>query len=66
MLAGFPLSDPLVGLIISLAIFVLLIGTIRSIGRRLLDAVEPDLLERAEYALEHVDGIAQVDRGCRP
>lgn len=62
VLAGFPLADPIVGALISVAIFVLLIGTVRSIGRRLLDGVEPELVERARHALEHVDGISAVER----
>lgn len=57
---GFPLADPIVGLLISAAIFVLLIGTVRSIGRRLLDGVEPDLLDTAEHALRHVPGVRDV------
>lgn len=62
VLLGFPLADPIVGIVISIAIFILLLGTMRSIGRRLMDAIEPDLLGRAEHALEHVDGIERVDR----
>lgn len=62
VLLGFPLADPIVGIIISIAIFVLLLGTIGSIGRRLMDAIEPELLERAEHALAHVDGIDSVER----
>lgn len=62
VLAGFPLADPIVGLLISAAIFVLLIGTVRSVGRRLLDSVEPHLVDQVEHALEHVDGISRVDR----
>ncbi|UXW86453.1 cation diffusion facilitator family transporter [Microbacterium azadirachtae] len=62
VLLGFPLADPIVGIVISIAIFILLLGTIRSIGRRLMDAIEPDLLGRAEHALAHVDGIDRVDR----
>jgi cation diffusion facilitator family transporter len=57
---GFPLADPIIGLLISLSIFVLLIGTIRSVGRRLLDGIDPDLLATAEHALEHVDGVQHV------
>lgn len=60
VMAGFPLADPIVGLIISLAITVLLIGTARSIGRRMMDGIEPDLLDRAEHALEHTAGIRSV------
>ncbi|HWU27871.1 MAG TPA: cation diffusion facilitator family transporter [Microbacterium sp.] len=62
VLLGFPLADPIIGLIISAAIFVLLIGTVRSVGRRLLDGVEPELVDRAEHALEHVDGLVGIER----
>ncbi|MEN8603315.1 cation diffusion facilitator family transporter [Microbacterium rhizosphaerae] len=62
VLLGFPLADPLIGLVISATIFVLLIGTVRSIGRRLMDGIEPDLLGRVEHALEHVDGVQRVER----
>jgi cation diffusion facilitator family transporter len=60
VMLGFPLADPIVGILISAAIVVMLAGTVRSIGRRLMDGVEPDLLTRAEHALEHVDGIRGV------
>lgn len=62
VLLGFPLADPIVGLVIAAAIFVLLVGTVRSVGRRLLDGVEPELVDRAEHALAHVAGIERVDR----
>ncbi|CAH0123744.1 hypothetical protein SRABI98_00032 [Microbacterium sp. Bi98] len=39
------------GLIISVAITVLLIGTVRSIGRHMMDSIEPDLLDRAGQLL---------------
>ena len=51
---GFPLADPIIGLLIAAAIFVLLWGTARDIGRRLLDGVDPDLLDRAEAAIAPV------------
>jgi len=62
VLLGFPLADPIVGLIISAAIFVLLIGTVRSVGRRLLDGVEPELVDRVEHAIEHVRGVTGIHR----
>ncbi|MFE5671514.1 cation diffusion facilitator family transporter [Agromyces sp. NPDC056523] len=62
VLLGFPLADPIVGLIISAAIFVLLIGTVRSVGQRLLDGVEPELIDRAEHAIEHVSGVVRIER----
>ncbi|WP_051498791.1 cation diffusion facilitator family transporter [Microbacterium sp. MRS-1] len=63
VLLGFPLADPIIGLLISLMIAVLLIGTVRSVGRRLMDGIEPELLDRVEHALGHVpevQGIEQV------
>lgn len=62
VMAGFPLADPIVGILISIAIVVLLWGTVRSVGRRILDGVEPELLDRAEHALAHVDGIERVEQ----
>lgn len=62
VLAGLPLADPIVGLIISAAIMVLLVGTVRNVGRRLIDGVEPGLIERAEHALHHVPGVTEVRR----
>ncbi|BCW44056.1 cation diffusion facilitator family transporter [Arthrobacter sp. StoSoilB5] len=43
---GFPLADPIVGLLISAVISVLLWGTIRDIGRRLMDGVDPALTDK--------------------
>jgi cation diffusion facilitator family transporter len=57
---GFPLADPVIGLVISATIFVLLWGTIRSVGRRLMDGIEPELLDRAEQALDHTPGLSGV------
>ncbi|WP_375407308.1 cation diffusion facilitator family transporter [uncultured Amnibacterium sp.] len=57
---GFPLADPIVGILISIAILVLLLGTVRSIGRRLLDGVDPDLVSTADHALHHVEGVLDV------
>ncbi|MBG0740412.1 cation transporter [Paeniglutamicibacter antarcticus] len=57
---GFPLADPIVGLLIAAAIVVLLWGTVRSIGRRLMDGIEPELLDRAESALASTPGVQSV------
>ena len=60
VMLGLPLADPIVGILISIAILILLAGTVRSIGRRLMDGIDPDLLERAEHALLHVDGVREI------
>ena len=58
--AGFPLADPIVGLLIAAAIIILLWGTVRSIGRRLMDGIEPELLDRARTALAGTPGVDAV------
>jgi cation diffusion facilitator family transporter len=60
VLLGFPLADPIIGLLIAISILVLLWGTVKSIGGRLMDAVDPALVTRAEHALEHTPGVAAV------
>ncbi|RPE82092.1 cation diffusion facilitator family transporter [Curtobacterium sp. PhB137] len=60
VMVGFPLADPVIGLLISISILVLLWGTVKSIGARLMDAVDPALVERAEHVREHTDGVHRV------
>jgi cation diffusion facilitator family transporter len=62
VMLGFPLADPMVGLMISAAIIVLLWGTVRSIGRRLMDGIEPELLDSAQAALETTPGVLSVPK----
>ena len=62
VMLGFPLADPIVGLLISVAIIFLLWGTVRSIGGRLIDAIEPELVARAEDALSATPGVLGVSR----
>ena len=62
VMAGIPLADPIIGLVISAAIMVLLWGTIRSIGRRLMDGIEPDLVDKARQALEDTHGVVSVPK----
>ena len=57
VLLGLPLADPIIGLLISVSILILLWGTVRSIGRRLMDGIDPAIVDRAEHALEHADGV---------
>lgn len=61
VLLGFPLADPIIGLLIAVSILVLLWGTVKSVGARLMDAISPDLLERAEHALERTPGVSAVE-----
>jgi cation diffusion facilitator family transporter len=62
--AGFPLADPLVGLVITVAILAVLRTAARDVYRRLMDAVDPDLVDQAEQALLTTPGVTDV-RGVR-
>ncbi|AYG04122.1 cation diffusion facilitator family transporter [Gryllotalpicola protaetiae] len=61
VLLGFPLADPIIGLLIAISILILLWGTVKSIGGRLMDAIDPELVERAEHALEYTTGVVAVE-----
>jgi cation diffusion facilitator family transporter len=57
---GWDLADPIVGLVITLAILGILRSAAREIGSRLLDAVDPDLVARAESAMAECPGVLDV------
>ena len=61
VMLGFPLADPIVGLLITVAILVVLRGAARDIYRRLMDAVDPGLVDAAQAALTQVPGVQGVD-----
>jgi cation diffusion facilitator family transporter len=61
VMAGFPLADPLVGLAITVAILVVLRGAATQVYHRLMDAVDPELVERAETSLASTPGVEGVD-----
>jgi len=59
---GWPLADPIIGLVITVAILAVLRSAARDIYRRLMDAVDPALVEAAERALESMPGVVRVRR----
>ena len=61
-MAGWRLADPIVGVMISVAILRVLHIAARDIYRRLMDQVDPALVDRLEHQLGHVPGIEAVDR----
>lgn len=61
VMLGFPLADPIVGLLITLAILVVLKGAATDIYRRLMDAVEPELVDAAETTLRGVPGVLDIE-----
>ncbi len=57
---GFPLADPIIGIIITIAILAVLRTAARDVFRRLMDAVDPDLVDTAETALAAEPGVRGV------
>jgi cation diffusion facilitator family transporter len=57
---GFPLADPIIGLLITAAILAVLRTAVRDIFRRLMDGVDPTLVDSAEAALAAEPGVTEV------
>lgn len=61
VIAGFPLADPIIALLITIAILVVLRSAARDIYRRLMDAVDPDLTETALSTLRATPGVRDIE-----
>jgi len=59
---GWARADPIVGLLITVAILVVLWTAMRDIFRRLMDAVDPTLVDAAETSLRAIPGVVSVRR----
>ena len=57
---GFPIADPIIGLLITVAILAVLRTAVRDVFRRLMDGVEPESVERAEQVLATQPGVESV------
>lgn len=57
---GFPLADPIIGLVITVAILAVLRTAVRDVFRRLLDGVDPGQVDTAESALAAQPGVHAV------
>lgn len=57
---GWQLADPIVGLAITAAIALVLRDAAREVFRRVMDAVDPALVDAAELALREVAGVREV------
>jgi len=57
---GWNWADPVIGLVITIAILAVLRQAAREIYRRLMDAVDPELVNQAELTLRAVPGVLDV------
>lgn len=57
---GFPLADPIVGLLITVMIFGIVWQSAKAVFTRMLDGVEPQVIEEIRHAAGHVPGVHAV------
>jgi len=57
---GWRWADPVVGLLITVAILGVLRSAVGQVGARLMDAVDPHLVDQAIAAVSSVDGVHEV------
>ena len=57
---GYPLADPVVGLIITVAIFGIVVQSGRQIFSRMLDGVDPHVIDEIRHAAAHVPQVKEV------
>jgi cation diffusion facilitator family transporter len=57
---GWNWADPVIGLVITVAILAVLRQAAREIYRRLMDAVDPELVDQTERTLRSVPGVLDV------
>jgi cation diffusion facilitator family transporter len=57
---GYPLADPIVGLIITVAIFGIVIQSGKQIFTRMLDGVDPDVIDDIRHVAAHVHDVKEV------
>jgi cation diffusion facilitator family transporter len=57
---GYPLADPIIGLLITVAILAVLRTAVRDVFGRLMDGVDPGLVDAAETSLAAQPGVKSV------
>jgi cation diffusion facilitator family transporter len=57
---GLPWADPVVGLVITLAILGVLRSAVKQVGARLMDAVDPAVIDQATAAIATVEGVRDI------
>jgi cation diffusion facilitator family transporter len=57
---GFPLADPIIGMLISIAIFRIVWQSVKAVITRTLDGVEPETIDEIGHAAHHVKGVEKV------
>ncbi len=57
---GYPLADPIVGLLITLAILRIVWDSAKTVFLRLLDGVDPEVVDEIHHIAGHVPGVLEI------
>ena len=57
---GYPLADPIAGLLITAAIFRIVWQSAHSIFARMLDGVEPEVIDEIRHTAHHTPGVRDI------
>ncbi|HEX5692232.1 MAG TPA: cation diffusion facilitator family transporter, partial [Roseiflexaceae bacterium] len=57
---GYPLADPIIGLLITIPILQVVWGAGKTVWERLMDAVDPALVDQVERAAKPVSGVQAI------
>ena len=57
---GYPLTDPIIGLVITVAILPIVWESGKAVFTRLLDGVDPEVTDEITHALNHAQGVRDV------
>jgi cation diffusion facilitator family transporter len=57
---GLPWADPVVGLLITVAILGVLRSAVKQVAARLTDAIDPTIVDQATTAITSVEGVRQI------
>ena len=57
---GYPLADPIMGLLITVAILPIVWESGKAVFGRLLDGVDPEVIDEITHAMNHTQGVRDV------
>jgi cation diffusion facilitator family transporter len=57
---GYPLADPIIGLLITAAIILIVWKSGKSVFNRLLDGVDPDMIDEIIHSVNHTPGVEDI------
>ena len=57
---GYSLADPIIGLIITIAILPIIWESGKAVFTRLLDGIDPEVIDEITHAMNHTQGVREV------